>query len=76
MMYKQTGKSWDQLFGEVSSCKKAGGIRRKSQLMDGVHQGGFCALDDDAFDRILTVWIPVEIAQELFTNFFHSDWFE
>ncbi|KAL3764459.1 hypothetical protein ACHAW5_000123 [Stephanodiscus triporus] len=80
IIHKQTGKSWGQLFGEVSSCDKARGIRSKSQLMDGICQGcqGDCQLDDhNAFDQICTannIWIPVEIAQVIAHQLFHSDW--
>jgi hypothetical protein len=79
-IHKQTGKSWDQLFGEISSCKKAGGNGSKSQLTDGIRQGSFCALNfDGVFDLMstaYTVWIPVEIAKGIAHQLFHSDWIE
>jgi len=42
-IHKQIGKSRDQLSGDVFSCKKARGIRSKSQRTDGVRKGAASA---------------------------------
>lgn len=70
--HEQTGKSWDQLFGNKSTFE--------SQLVDGISQGG-CASEDHDADvhqacRANNVWITAETAQVIVCQLFQSDWID